>query len=340
MEFREVKEVSKPIQKEEKRFVLKHVFNDVEDFDEGEDHYSVQANHFNVDSYIMVQRLDGHLAVFFQICGRKNEIEWAVETKGELKIFGKNQKREVKSIDHKFLKFDDVKNEYLINGILTKLKRDTSVKSMDDWLIRQARDEFGLSEEQVNHLYAVAAGLLEEDQYPRLMQELHDLENQENNDPNWEQGIGLQNEEARVRELWEEARVLEEQNRIEREENRNLQKELRIVEEQQRNLEQALQNMIRDDLEEAKRVFQEDRQWFQQIRRESEALQRNPALARNRRDPQLQMVGVQRRQRRLENPNQRRQPGQNLVIPMEIEIGRNAGNADADNANDGNFIFV
>ncbi|PIC30160.1 hypothetical protein B9Z55_021499 [Caenorhabditis nigoni] len=152
---------------------------------------------------------------------------------------------------------------------------------MDDWLIRQARDEFGLSEEHVNHLYAVAAGLLEEDQYPSLMQELHDIdqqpvnpENQENNDPNWEQGIGLQNEEARVRELWEETRVLEEQDRIEREENRNLQKELRIVEEQQRNMEQALRNMreIRDDLKEAQRVFQEDRQWFKQIRRELEAL--------------------------------------------------------------------
>ncbi|PIC17014.1 hypothetical protein B9Z55_023411 [Caenorhabditis nigoni] len=124
--------VSKPIQKEEKRFVLKYVLNDVEKFVEGELHRSVKENHFNVDSFIAVQRLDGHLSVFFHIRGPKNEkdIKWAVETKGELIIYGKNRKRKVMSIDHrhetsygwgsdKFLKFNDVKNEYLINGSLS-----------------------------------------------------------------------------------------------------------------------------------------------------------------------------------------------------------------------------
>ncbi|ULT81182.1 hypothetical protein L3Y34_011216 [Caenorhabditis briggsae] len=122
--------VSKPVQKEEKRFVLKHIFNNVASFDEETNHCSVQENHFNLDSYIIVQRLDGHLAVYFHICGPKDKIKWAVETKGELKIYGKNQKREVKSLDKryeknqswgfpKFLKFDDVKNDYLINGSLS-----------------------------------------------------------------------------------------------------------------------------------------------------------------------------------------------------------------------------
>ncbi|UMM40473.1 hypothetical protein L5515_017092 [Caenorhabditis briggsae] len=79
--------VSKPVQKEEKRFVLKHIFNNVASFDEETNHCSVQENHFNLDSYIIVQRLDGHLAVYFHICGPKDKIKWAVETKGELKIY-------------------------------------------------------------------------------------------------------------------------------------------------------------------------------------------------------------------------------------------------------------
>ncbi|CAP38947.2 Protein CBG22325 [Caenorhabditis briggsae] len=42
--------VSKPVQKEEKRFVLKHIFNNVASFDEETNHCSVQENHFNLDS--------------------------------------------------------------------------------------------------------------------------------------------------------------------------------------------------------------------------------------------------------------------------------------------------
>ncbi|PIC16787.1 hypothetical protein B9Z55_023263 [Caenorhabditis nigoni] len=228
---------------------------------------------------------------------------------------------------------------------------------MDDRLIQQLRDEFGLSEEQTNRLYAAAAGVLEEDQHHRLMQDLHGLnqqrvnpvlddnqENQENQDPNWEQ-IGLQNAEARVRELLEEMRVLEEQARIEREEHRirqeELREQLRIAEERERNLEQALQNLreMLDDLEEFLRVFPEDHQWVQQLLLEMEALERNPDLARNPRDPQLRMIGAQLRQQRLQNANQREQHEHNLAIPMENEIGRDVGNADAvDNANDDNVI--
>ncbi|CAO4384020.1 unnamed protein product [Caenorhabditis nigoni] len=173
------------------------------------------------------------------------------------------------------------------------------------------------------------------------VQDLQELQREHDNVAQMAENLDQEmNEEDRVRELREEIRVLRDEHRIRREQRRNLEEELRIGEEQQRNMDQATRNFreLREDLHEAQRVFQEDLQWFQQIRRELEALQRNPALAGNRRDPQLQLVGAQRRQRRLENPGQRRQPGQNVVIPMEIELGGNAGNEDGDNANNNNVL--
>ncbi|CAP35082.1 Protein CBG17421 [Caenorhabditis briggsae] len=113
---------------------------------------------------------------------------------------------------------------------------------MDDWLIRQFMDEFGLSEEHINRLYAIAARLAEN---PRLMQRLDDFdrrmnimifrdqqpvdpvvdenqENQENNDPNPVQELEL--EDGDVMEeffrVQEEQIAQEEQQQAE--ENNNL----------------------------------------------------------------------------------------------------------------------
>ncbi|PIC47898.1 hypothetical protein B9Z55_007077 [Caenorhabditis nigoni] len=112
----------------EKRFVLKHVFKNVENFEEGKQYNSDFENHFNVYSCIELQRLNDHLACFVQIRGPKDE--WAVETKVNIKIDGRNQKSEDQNFDHcfkeiegwgfdKFLKWDEMKNEYLVDGKLT-----------------------------------------------------------------------------------------------------------------------------------------------------------------------------------------------------------------------------
>ncbi|PIC47224.1 hypothetical protein B9Z55_006649 [Caenorhabditis nigoni] len=122
--------VSKAIQKSEKRFVLKNVFKDVENFEEGVSYITKFETHFNVDSSIHLKRSDGHLAFFVSIRGSENATEWSVETKVDLKIDGPNQKSQVLNFEHRyekdegwgfpeFLKWDEMKNEYLVDGNLT-----------------------------------------------------------------------------------------------------------------------------------------------------------------------------------------------------------------------------
>ncbi|PIC47895.1 hypothetical protein B9Z55_007074 [Caenorhabditis nigoni] len=88
----------------EKRFVLKHVFKDVENFVEGKSYESDIENHFNLDSYIHLKRSNDELAFYVHIRGPKDEIKWAVETKAHLKIYGPKQKSKVKSFDHRYEK--------------------------------------------------------------------------------------------------------------------------------------------------------------------------------------------------------------------------------------------
>ncbi|CAO4366145.1 unnamed protein product [Caenorhabditis nigoni] len=122
--------VSKAIQKSEKRFVLKHVFKDVENFEEGVSYITKFETHFNVDNSIHLKRSDGHLAFFVSIRGSENATEWSVETKVDLKIDGPNQKSQVINFEHRyekdegwgfpeFLKWDEMKNEYPVDGNLT-----------------------------------------------------------------------------------------------------------------------------------------------------------------------------------------------------------------------------
>ncbi|PIC47899.1 hypothetical protein B9Z55_007078 [Caenorhabditis nigoni] len=114
----------------EKRFVLKHVFKNVENFVEEGCNDSVSENHFNVDSFIRLKRADNHLAFYVFIHGPKKATKWAVQTKINVKIDGPKQKSKVAHFDlcyetdagygfPEFLKWDEMKNEYLIDGSLT-----------------------------------------------------------------------------------------------------------------------------------------------------------------------------------------------------------------------------
>ncbi|PIC47893.1 hypothetical protein B9Z55_007072 [Caenorhabditis nigoni] len=122
--------VPKAMQKSEKRFILKHVFKNVENFVEGKHYESDLENHFNVNSCISLKRLEGHLACYLEIRNPKNETGWSVETKVGLKIDGPQQERKAESFGHlydrnkghgfpEFLKWEEMKNEYLIDGNLT-----------------------------------------------------------------------------------------------------------------------------------------------------------------------------------------------------------------------------
>ncbi|CAO4366650.1 unnamed protein product [Caenorhabditis nigoni] len=122
--------VSKAIQKSEKRFVMKHVFDRAEYFEEGKNYLMEIENHFNADFFICVKRSNDHLSCSLHIRDPENAIKWAVEVKVELRIDGPNQKSKVEVFDYRyekseglgnpeFLKWDEMKNEYLINDDLT-----------------------------------------------------------------------------------------------------------------------------------------------------------------------------------------------------------------------------
>ncbi|CAP35081.2 Protein CBG17420 [Caenorhabditis briggsae] len=176
------------------------------------------------------------------------------------------------------------------------IRPDTIVKSIEDWLVHQAMDEFGLPEEQINNLYAVAAGLLEDGQHPRLMQELDNLdqqpvnpvfgENQENNDPNWEQRVALQEPGAAMRQLADEVRELEERGRMLREENHSLVEELRRVNEERQAMNEAFRaielnriNEERQAMDEALRAIELNRILHEEHRNLAEALRRMEDVA-------------------------------------------------------------
>ncbi|ULT81008.1 hypothetical protein L3Y34_011104 [Caenorhabditis briggsae] len=176
------------------------------------------------------------------------------------------------------------------------IRPDTIVKSIEDWLVHQTMDEFGLPEEQINNLYAVAAGLLEDGQHPRLMQELDNLdqqpvnpvfgENQENNDPNWEQRVALQEPGAAMRQLADEVRELEERGRMLREENHSLVEELRRVNEERQAMNEAFRaielnriNEERQAMDEALRAIELNRILHEEHRNLAEALRRMEDVA-------------------------------------------------------------
>ncbi|CAP36852.1 Protein CBG19643 [Caenorhabditis briggsae] len=119
-----------PKQAAEKSFILKHVFENVEHFVKGRSYEGGSENHFNVVSCIALQRLNDHLACFVSIRGPKEEVKWEVETKVDIKIDGPNQISKAESCNHcfernegwgfpKFLEWEEMKNEYLVDGKLT-----------------------------------------------------------------------------------------------------------------------------------------------------------------------------------------------------------------------------
>ncbi|CAO4366652.1 unnamed protein product [Caenorhabditis nigoni] len=128
-----------PKQSASKSFVLKHVFENVENFVKGKSYQCDLENHFNVDTCIVLQRLNDHLACFVSIRGPKEEIKWSVETKVDIKIDCPNQKSKAESCDHcfeinegwgfpKFLEWEEMKNEYLLDG---KLIVEANVQIME-----------------------------------------------------------------------------------------------------------------------------------------------------------------------------------------------------------------
>ncbi|PIC47946.1 hypothetical protein B9Z55_007111 [Caenorhabditis nigoni] len=114
-----------------KRFLLKHVFENVSDLGEGKAVNSENEDHFNLKWCMAIERNGSHLAfhVFLDPIDTDVEDEWSVKTKLEFKMIGKNNKRVIKTDEYCFevtdddgygifLEWEDI-NDYLIDDNLT-----------------------------------------------------------------------------------------------------------------------------------------------------------------------------------------------------------------------------
>ncbi|PIC41949.1 hypothetical protein B9Z55_009185 [Caenorhabditis nigoni] len=112
-----------------KTFVLKHVFENVANLNEGVRVTSKKEEHYNVNWFIDIERngvSDSHLR-FYVICYPITPVEgeWSIETKTDFKMMNndyetvtKTTKTCFKSGFDNFLKWDDI-NDYLVDNKLT-----------------------------------------------------------------------------------------------------------------------------------------------------------------------------------------------------------------------------
>ncbi|PIC48929.1 hypothetical protein B9Z55_007721 [Caenorhabditis nigoni] len=114
----------------EKRFTLKHVFENVKKFKKGLQNFSEMEEHFNVDSRMCLVRRNNHLGFYLQCKLIIPADKWSIQTKMELKIVHKNRDDVVKTTDYcyktitghgfpEFLEWEKMEKEYLVKGMLT-----------------------------------------------------------------------------------------------------------------------------------------------------------------------------------------------------------------------------
>ncbi|PIC48883.1 hypothetical protein B9Z55_007698 [Caenorhabditis nigoni] len=124
----------------EKKFKLKHVFENVSEFEENVKNISGKENHFNVNWYIMSRRLNGHLGCFIFCEPIAPSDKWSIRTKLEYKVVGSLQHAVIRTSEHcyqkstgwgyaKFLEWEEVKKWYLLDGNLTVEAKVTIIET-------------------------------------------------------------------------------------------------------------------------------------------------------------------------------------------------------------------
>ncbi|CAO4367331.1 unnamed protein product [Caenorhabditis nigoni] len=114
----------------EKRFTLKHVFENVKKFKKGLQNFSEMEEHFNVNSRMCLVRRNNHLGFYLQCKPIIPADKWSIQTKMELKIVHKNRDDVVETTDYcyktitghgfpEFLEWEKMEKEYLVKGKLT-----------------------------------------------------------------------------------------------------------------------------------------------------------------------------------------------------------------------------
>ncbi|CAO4367312.1 unnamed protein product [Caenorhabditis nigoni] len=116
----------------EKKFKLKHVFKDVDEFKEKVTNFSEKEDHFNVNWSIGVKRHFNPWLGFYVYCEpiAPPSDKWSIRTRLELKVVGPHQDGVSKTCERfyeksgglgifKFLGWEEMKQWYLMNGDLT-----------------------------------------------------------------------------------------------------------------------------------------------------------------------------------------------------------------------------
>ncbi|PIC48947.1 hypothetical protein B9Z55_007731 [Caenorhabditis nigoni] len=126
--------------KSEKRFVLRHVFRKVDEFEEGVGYFSETECHFNVNWCMYVKRNNGHLGYYIHCEPIAPTDKWSIRTKLEYKVVGKNQNDVIRTwetcyeenIGRGFIDFqewEEMKKWYLLDGNLTVAATITIIKT-------------------------------------------------------------------------------------------------------------------------------------------------------------------------------------------------------------------
>ncbi|CAO4367310.1 unnamed protein product [Caenorhabditis nigoni] len=116
--------------KSEKRFKLKHVFKNVNEFKENEQNFSEKEEHFNANWRIMTARFDDHLGLYVFCEPNDPSDKWSIRTKSEYKVFDRNQDVVIRTSEYcyqenqgwgcpRFQEWEDMKEWFLVDGNLT-----------------------------------------------------------------------------------------------------------------------------------------------------------------------------------------------------------------------------
>ncbi|CAO4367397.1 unnamed protein product [Caenorhabditis nigoni] len=148
----------------EKEFELKHIFKDAINFKEGIYNDS-ETDHFEVNWYMSVARLNNHLGFFIQCAPIAPSDKWSIQAKIELKVVGRNRNDVLKTMDYcyesksgcgfpQFLEWEIMERRYLVDGNLQVEAKVTIIEANGLWEKKKTR-KFDESQKDVSDVILI-----------------------------------------------------------------------------------------------------------------------------------------------------------------------------------------
>ncbi|CAO4367399.1 unnamed protein product [Caenorhabditis nigoni] len=151
-----------------KQFILKHTFQNAGILEEGDAfHSEEEEDHFNVKWFMSVECNNDRLGFFIHCKPIATSHKWSIQTNLEFKVVGKNEDDVIKSRDHcyernvgygisDFLEWEEMEEEYLINGYLTVEAKVTIIETIG--LGKKKLRKFDESQKDVTDVITVVRG--------------------------------------------------------------------------------------------------------------------------------------------------------------------------------------